>query len=264
MTGEHMTGELMIGELMIVDSWLVDDGQVLAFDAHVRRFATACDDMYGLGADQVRDFMLAGMASVPAAGRWFPRAELTATGGEPRLEFRLRPAPPLGAAVRLWLSGEPDARQHPAVKGPDLDWLAARRAAAVAAGADEAVLLDPDGRILEGAATSILWWRGNTLCAPPEDGGVLPGTTRSFLLTVAEGNGVPVALERPLPADLSGLEVWAVNALHGIRPVTGWLDTGGASARVAAGPATRASHWRAILNEAAAAVPGRRSVSHGR
>ena len=255
---------------MIIDSWLVDDGRVVDFDAHVRRFATACGDMYGLGADQVRDFMLAGIADVPAVGRWFPRAELTLTGdgGAPRLEFRLRPAPPLGRSVRLWISDEPDARKHPAVKGPDLDWLAARHAAAIAAGAGEAVLLDPDGRVLEGATTSILWWRGDTLCAPPEEGGVLPGTTRSFLLRVAAGAGVPVALEHALPADLSGLEVWAVNALHGIRPVTGWLggvghgdgdgdgDGVGAAARVVAGPASRAGRWRAILDGAAATVPG--------
>ncbi|MGH3165771.1 MAG: chorismate-binding protein, partial [Trebonia sp.] len=60
----------------IVDSWLVDDGKILGFDAHVRRFAAACGDLFGMEEEQVREFMRAAAGRVPARGRWFPRAEL--------------------------------------------------------------------------------------------------------------------------------------------------------------------------------------------
>jgi para-aminobenzoate synthetase len=233
----------------VVDSWLVDDGKVLAFDAHVRRFAAACRDFFGIGEERVEDFMRAAATRVPARGRWFPRAEIAVHGGMPGLQFRIRPAPPRGETVRLWIAARPDGRKHPDVKGPDLDWLAAQRQAAVAAGADEAVLVSPDGHVLEGATTSILWWRGDTLCAPPEDGSILPGTTRAVLLDAARSCGVRVIVEKATPAALDGLEVWAVNALHGIRPVTAWVN-----AAVSPGRATRATRWRVYLDDLAAEV----------
>ena len=74
--------------------------------------------------------------------------------------------------------------------------------------------------MLEGGTTSLLWWREGTLCAPPPRAPVLPGITRSLLLAHAAA----VAFENVTPADLAGLEVWAVNALYGIRPVTAWLS----------------------------------------
>lgn len=232
------------GEIAVVDSWLVTNGRMRGFEAHERRFGTACGDRFGIGRSHIREFLLAAMARVPAEGRWFPRAELRVADGPPGLHFRIRPAPPQGHSVRLWLPDGPDARTCPAVKGPDLEWLAAQRAAAVKAGAGEAVLLSADGRVLEGSTTSILWWRGDTLCAPPEDGRILPGTTRAELFEAADASGVPVAFENPRPRDLDGLEVWAVNALHGIRPVTAWVG-----ADISPGPANRALRWQVYLDQ---------------
>lgn len=239
----------------VVDSWLVADGRVRAFEAHVRRFAAACAERCGVSDDPVRDFMAAVAARLPAQGRWFPRVEFVRASGTPRFQLWLRPAPAPGRTVRLWLSPEPDGRTCPWIKGPDLDWLAGQRATAVAAGADEAVLLTPDGRVSEGATTSILWWQDGRLCAPEGRGSVLPGVTRSVLLQAASARGVPVSVASPRPAELDGLEVWAVNALHGIRPVTGWLG-----ADIAPGPATRAGDWQRYLNDLAVplgAVPRR-------
>ena len=188
-------------------------------------------------------------APLPAQRCWFPRAEFALVDGIPRFQLWLRPAPALGAAVRLWLAEGPDVRTCPRIKGPDLDWLAEQRAAAVAAGADEAVLLSLDGRLLEGSTTSIMWWSEGRLCAPGDEAGLLPGITRSLLLDVAAAGGVPVAFGRPRPAELSGLEVWAVNALHGIRPVLGWVG-----ADIAPGCAYRAARWQRRLNELAVPI----------
>lgn len=230
-------------ETVIIDSWLVEDGRVLAFDAHLRRFAAACGAMFGIGEPETAEFMRAAASRVPASGRWFPRAELAVSEGTPGLAFRIRPAPPRAHSVRLWISGEPDRRKHPAVKGPDLEWLAGQRRAAAAAGADEAVILSPRGHVLEGAATSIVWWRGDALCVPAADGSVLPGTTREVLTAAARAMGLPVVSEDAVPAALDGIEVWAVNALHGIRPVTAWVNV-----PVRAGRADRAPRWQAYLD----------------
>jgi branched-subunit amino acid aminotransferase/4-amino-4-deoxychorismate lyase len=206
------------GEIVVIDSWLVAEGEVRAFDAHVRRFTASCAELAGVG-EQAEAFMRAGLAQVPVADRWFPRAELALVNGTPRLQLWLRPAPPRADAIRLWVPPEPDQRTRPCIKGPDLGYLSALRGAARTAGADEAALLSPDGTVLEGTTTSIVWWRGETLCAPPLDAPVLPGVTRAVLLA----SGHPVRFEYATPAELAGLKVWAVNALHGIRPVTAWV-----------------------------------------
>ncbi|MEU8922471.1 aminotransferase class IV [Kitasatospora sp. NPDC048545] len=53
---------------------------------------------------------------------------------------------------------------------------------------------------------------------------VLPGITRLLLRRLAARRGVEVRHEACRPQDPDSLEVWTVNALHGIRPVTAWQD----------------------------------------
>jgi branched-subunit amino acid aminotransferase/4-amino-4-deoxychorismate lyase len=215
------TGDALVpctdqGDVRIVDSWLVTDGKARALTAHLHRFTRSCASLYGVRADL---FACAAVTAVPATGRWFPRLELAVSGdGDVRLRIWLRPAPALGSTLRLWRPPEPDQRSRPRVKGPDLAYLAGLRDAAQAAGADEAVLVSASGYVLEGASTSLLWWRGDTLCAPPPDTPVLPSVTRAVLLEAAAGRGIRVRYELVTPDELRSLPVWAVNALHGIRP----------------------------------------------
>jgi branched-subunit amino acid aminotransferase/4-amino-4-deoxychorismate lyase len=237
------------GQTAIADSWLVADGQVRGFTAHTRRFSASCAELFGVEATRTREFMQAVCSRLPARGRWFPRVELVLAAGTPQFQLWVRPAPPRGRAVRLWLPEGPDLRTRPRTKGPDLEWLAWQHAAAQAAGADEAVLLTRSGRVLEGATTSILWWHGDELCAPPEDAGVLPGVTRLILLDLAAFIGAPITFRCPEPAELAGREVWAVNALHGIRPVTGWVGVD-----IEPGPVLRAGRWQRYLDEFAVPI----------
>ncbi len=229
--------------LQVMDSWLVKDGRVRALSAHIRRFSSACERMAALPPERSAEFVRAAVQPIPGTGRWFPRVELVGGGDAPQLQLWIRPAPARADAVRLWISAEPDRRVHPSVKGADLDHLAALRQEAVDAGADEALILSTDGRIREGASTSILWWRRDVLCAPPETPHILPGVTRGVLLRLAAEHGIRVELEEPAPRELAGLEVWAVNALHGIRPVCRWVGTS-----IDAGPAHRARRWNARLD----------------
>ena len=134
--------------------------------------------------------------AVPAQGRWFPRVELRADG---ELALEVRPAPPREPTVVAWVADVPDPRRAPRRKGPDLERLAALRERAAAHGAGEAVIADADGRLLEGAYTSLLWWEGETLCAVPDDAPILPGITRACSSSSRATAGRRVAQRRPAP-----------------------------------------------------------------
>lgn len=164
------------GTVLVIDSWLVDEGRVRGLDRHAERFRSVCDRFPEQGADRTDRFMRAVAESLPARGRWFPRVELVGTGSGTRLRMWLRPAPPRTATVRLWTAAGPDRRRLPAVKGADLDHLAGLRADATTAGADEALLVSTEGHVVEGASTSIVWWRGDTLCGPPPAPVCSPGS----------------------------------------------------------------------------------------
>lgn len=235
--------------IQVIDSWLVEHGRVRGLPAHIRRFSSACARTMAVSPECSAEFVRAAIRRIPASGRWFPRVELVVAGEVPQLELLIRPAPARGEAVRLWISTEPDWRLCPSIKGTDLDRLAALRQSAASAGADEALILSPDGRVREGASTSILWWRRDVLCAPPETPEILPGVTRAVLVGLAAEHGVRVDIEEPTPQELAGLEVWAVNALHGIRPVSRWVGT-----PIEAGAAHRARRWNADLDRLAVPV----------
>ena len=232
-------------DLLVADSWLVADGAVRGYDAHWRRFAASCREL-GVPAGELESFAAAATAALPAAGRWFPRIELARPGAaEPRLALRLRPAPEPRHGARVWAAPPPDPRRHPRRKGPDLELLAGLRRRAQAAGADEALIRDGAGRVLEGALSSLLWWEQDTLCTTPDET-ALPGVTRGLLLLLARERGIAVRRIAPAPDRLAGREAWLASALHGIRTVDGWVQP-----RRPAGAAERAADWRRALDELA-------------
>ena len=74
----------------------------------------------------------------------------------------------------------------------------ARRAAAQA-GADEALLTDGRGNVVEGATSNVFAITGDRLRTPPTDGGLLAGVTRATVLELGPGAGLLVE-EAPLTA----------------------------------------------------------------
>jgi branched-subunit amino acid aminotransferase/4-amino-4-deoxychorismate lyase len=230
-------------ELLAADSWLVVDGRVRAVERHWARFAATCGE-HGVEPGAVAALRARVAGAVPAEGHWFPRVELRADG---ELAVEVRPAPPREPTVVAWIADVPDPRRAPRRKGPDLERLAALRERAATRGAGEAVLCDADGRLLEGAFTSLLWWEGETLWAVPDDAPILPGVTRGLLIERARERGTPVAQRRPAPQELAGRETWLVSALHGVRVVTGWAAGG-----LPAGDASRAATWQRLLDGVAA------------
>ena len=228
--------------LLAADSWLVVDGRVRAAERHWARFAATCAE-HGVTPEALATFRARVERALPARGRWFPRVELRADGG---LDVRVRPAPPREPTVVAWIADVRDPRRAPRRKGPDLERLTALRERAAAHGAGEAVLADADGRLLEGAFTSLLWWEGEVLSVVPDDAPILPGITRGLLIELAGERDTRVVQRRPAPHDLSERETWLVGALHGIRAVTRWAAGG-----PEAGDAPRATSWQRLLDDLA-------------
>jgi len=64
------------------------------------------------------------------------------------------------------------------------------RAEADAAGADEALLLNTDGFVVEGASSNLFWIEDHTVCTPPLAAGILPGVTRAVVLEICRQLGL--------------------------------------------------------------------------
>ena len=225
------------GPLLVADSWLVDAGYQRAPAAHWARFGASCLEA-GVERDDLRRFQAAVRDALPDEGRWFPRVELTAAG----LGLRIRRAPPLERSARVVVGPRGDPRSRPLCKGPDLALLGGLRATAHEQGADELLLCDDDGALLEGALSSLLWWEDDVLCTTPGER-TLPGVTRALLLEIARARGVEVRVCAPQPAELAGREAWLTSALHGIRVVSAWV-----APRIEAGAGARAAAWREELD----------------
>ncbi|MGN9759390.1 aminotransferase class IV [Streptomyces sp. SD31] len=242
------TGAEAGGPLLVADSWLVRDGRVRGFDRHRERFVRACEECGGPPLHRLVEFWRDVAAALPRTGEWFPRVELAA--GSLELRLLLRHAPPLAAEVRVWATGQPDPRAVPRRKGPDLEKLAGVRRRAFGEGAQEAVLVAPSGVALESATASVLWWEDDTLCLPPPGLPVLPGVTVGLIRERARRLGIAVASRERTVPELEGREVWLVNALHGIRPVTAWTGL-----PMRAGTAVRAPDWRKWLDDIMEPLP---------
>jgi branched-subunit amino acid aminotransferase/4-amino-4-deoxychorismate lyase len=224
------------------DSWLVADGAVRGLDLHRTRFMNSIPRESYRALDP-EAFWHASIAAIPREGSWFPRVELRTQSQAPQLLLRLRKAPELKRSIVLRTHRGRDPRTAPRFKGPDLEAMTRLRTEAQQHGADEAVLLSPEGHVAEGSTTSLAWWRGDALCVPADDIERMDGVTIRSVVTLATALGVDVLHESVTPDELDGTEVWALNALHGIRIVTAWID----------GPATaeqpgRLATWRARLD----------------
>ena len=65
------------------------------------------------------------------------------------------------------------------------------RSEADAAGADEALLLNTNGEVVEGASSNLFWIRENTIVPPPLASGTLAGVTRLVTLKLCQKLGLP-------------------------------------------------------------------------
>ena len=240
-------GDLAHARVLVSDSWVVDDGRTLALPLHLSRFGDSVIATDQSLAPDLDDFLASVLGRIPIEGTWFPRVELVEPlqpRGAAGFFYRERRAPQRHRSVRLATLRSPDPRRYPTVKGPDLERLLAARTSVQSSGADEAVILSPNGFIVEGAYSALLWWRGDTLCLPDRGFARIDSVTSRSIVALATARGTDVSYETAAPADLAGLEVWAASALHGIRIATHWVDGPALAERPG-----RLAAWRGALDK---------------
>lgn len=76
------------------------------------------------------------------------------------------------------------------------------RAEADAAGADEALLLNTDGVVVEASSSNLFWVEDNTVCTPPLASGILAGVTRAVILELCDSLKLKTLETNVTPAQL--------------------------------------------------------------
>lgn len=264
------------GTLLVADSFRArrsptsEITEVRGWSKHVRRFAHAAAAAAAdaaaranaagrtqftadIVARQVRDFLADAADRISTSGDGFPRLECWQEQGRLRFSTALRPLPPLTDTITL-RSVPHLTLVHPERKGPNIVLLSDLNARLGA----EALLLDTSGNVIEGATTSLVWWdveSGSGHIVAGRAGHVahrVPSITEALILEAAADGPAPAQISpsRATPGQLTAAEVWAVNALHGIRRVAAIDGTPTAEpdhARLAAYRAAHDKTWETVL-----------------
>ncbi len=107
-------------------------------------------------------------------------------------------------------------------------------------GADDAVLVDLDGTVLEGTVTNVWWREGDVLMTPALELGILAGETRAALLGLAADEGYAVETGAfPLSRLLAADEVFTTSSVREVMPVVS-VDDHALGSRTAAETLQRA------------------------
>jgi branched-subunit amino acid aminotransferase/4-amino-4-deoxychorismate lyase len=182
-------------------------------------------------ADLVRELPVPGAALRLAYGK--------AADGALTLALTWRALEPLpGRGVSVHVAASPlDVRGPRAgIKSTGRREYDEARAEARAAGAWEALLVDPQGGLVEGSVSNVFLVRGGELATPGLESGCLPGIARSALLEElgqaplagAGGRPLRVAEARLVPDELlSAEEVFLTNSLVRVAPVARVLRAAG-------------------------------------
>ena len=229
---------LLLGDGLF-ETLLALDGRLVDWEAHWVRLGTSAA---ALGIPPPADDLAAAARETLAAnglarGRAALRLTLTRGPGARGLLPPEAPRPtvmiaasqspePEKAPLRAIVATTRRNRRSPLSRLKTLNYLdsvLARREAAER-GADDALLLNEDGRLACATAANLFVVRGGRLLTPPPEEGVLPGIVRRVVLRLAAGQGLP-AEERALsPEDLTGVEeAFVTNSLIGLRAL-GMLD----------------------------------------
>jgi hypothetical protein len=219
--------------ILAADSWFVVDGAALTLSLHRDRFLAAVDavidsgeypDLHPGWAAEAESFWDTTIGEIPREGEWFPRVQLQSVDGVVSFVSLLRRAPDRTRSAVVASHRGPDPRTAPTLKGPDLAAMLEIRRTVQEDGADEAIILSPEGYVVEGAYSALVWWRGSILCTPSPELARIDSVTAKALFSLAAALGTELHTESVTPSELDGTELWALSALHGPRIVTRWVD----------------------------------------
>jgi branched-subunit amino acid aminotransferase/4-amino-4-deoxychorismate lyase len=200
----------------------VREGRVWLLERHAARLAHDAR-IAGVGAldpQQCREALEAAARAHFAHGEGIVRLEAHAGERGPALVVAPRALGPEPAHWRATTAAEPHPgpRVAAGVKWVDDPFLSRARQAARAAGADDVLLFDADGRLVEGARTSlVVVLAGGEARTPPLARGGVAGVARAVALAA-----LPELAEADVTrAALAGArELVALNAVRGARAIT--------------------------------------------
>lgn len=146
----------------------------------------------------------------------------TSGADNPSLAITLRPLPQAVPLLRLKTAslrvGAADPLATWKTTNKLLNILA--RAEAEASGADEALLLNSDGRVAEASASNVFWLESGTVATVPISEGALDGITRALVLELCVRRNIPFLEKRIERGELLKVEgVFLTNSVMGIIPV---------------------------------------------
>ena len=198
-------------------------GVPFRLEAHFDRMAAGAAAI-GIAPPPREAFRVGIAALLAACGLRDARVRLVLTaglpGGTPSASATAEPAPPPPRPAVLVLA--PPRAAVPLADVKLVGSIASRlaRDAAVATGADDALFVTPDGRLLEGTRSNVFVVAGDRLCTPPTDGTILRGVTRDVVREVAAAAGIP-CLEGPVPVSTLGSarEVFCTGSVAELWPV---------------------------------------------
>jgi len=218
-------------------------GEIFRWEDHAARLADTCETLgldHGLAASDLKGRIDETLAANDLAdayvkcsitrgvqpGTLDPQPEV-----EPTVVVIAKPLPRGGvdsepvhdgpAALQTTKTRKPASRALPADAKTHnyLNGILARLELRVT-GADEALMLDPEGNVAEGATSNLFFADGAALKTPSLDGPILPGITRRTVIEIAEEEGIPVEEGTYAPdAVREADEVFLTNSTWGIRPV---------------------------------------------
>ena len=166
-------------------------------------------DLEAVRADFWRLLARAGSDSPPEAVR------ILVTRGGRRI-LLTEPLPELPERIRLGSVTYAPTRILDGVKSLSYAANMLARRVAVEAGFDEALLVTPHGRVLEGPTSSVFWVKGGELLTPPLSDHILASITRRLVMEVVEVTERESTLDDLLGAD----EVFLTSSMREVHPVS--------------------------------------------
>ena len=227
---------LLLGEA-VFETVLAEYGTPAHWAAHMARLWQACA-LFGFATpyDATRLHEVAvGLLAENALAQNRGVIRITVPGGEagrglapadpvtPNWLMQTAPAPTPPRHVALSLSDvlQPAGQDLSPVKSTNYAAHILARRAAIAKGADDAVLVNQDGRVTGTTAGNIFVLRGSTLVTPTTEEGALPGITRARILALSEIDGCPVTTGQVPHESLAQASALIMcNAVMGVVPAS--------------------------------------------
>ena len=213
------------------------DGRIIDFDRHMARLGRSLgeigmtmpltDDAFHEMLTELarRNEMAEGFIYLQITRGVEERDYLFSDGLQPNMFAFTQPGhgnSAYGEAAAMTLGSTPDIRwARRDIKSTNLLGQVLAKRAAAAAGADEALMIDPEGYVTEcGAMSFFMIDAEGRLHARPLDGNLLPGITRSTMLEVAERLGVEIVPDKVTLDDVyAAKEAFATGSSSYVQPV---------------------------------------------